>query len=66
MYRAYIQHKMSLITDIRSDTPLFADAILVTGWEVPDSVMDNVLASVILDFILAGSELFHRLRVIYR
>ena len=56
----------SLITDIRSDTPLFADTILVTGWEVPDSVVDNVLASIILDFILAGSELFHRLRVIYR
>ena len=35
----------------------------IPGWEVPKTVWETVLASVILDYILAGSEIFHRLKL---
>jgi hypothetical protein len=37
----------------------------VPGWEVPALVWKTVLASVIMDFTLAGSELFHRVKLHY-
>lgn len=54
------------LVDIRTDSALFSETIVVSGWEVPGSFVDNVVASVILDFVLAGSEVFHRIRVVYR
>lgn len=41
------------------------DQIEVPGWEVPRTVWETVLASVIMDFILAGSEVFHRAKLHY-
>jgi len=41
------------------------DQIEVPGWEVPKTVWETVLASVIMDFILAGSEVFHRVKLHY-
>lgn len=34
-------------------------------WDAGDKVLKAVLASLILDLILAGSELFHKIRLIY-
>jgi len=39
--------------------------IEVPGWKVPPLVWKTVLASVIMDFILAGSEVFHRVKLHY-
>ena len=39
------------------------DQIKVPGWNVPKPVSNTVIASIVLDFVLAGSELFHRIRV---
>ena len=39
------------------------DMIEVPGWEVPPLVWKTVLASVIMDVILAGSEVFHRVKL---
>lgn len=41
------------------------DMIEVPGWKVPPLVWKTVLASVIMDFILAGSEVFHRVKLHY-
>jgi len=35
----------------------------VPGWEVPKEVWDTVAASVVLDFLIAGSELVHRVKL---
>ena len=35
----------------------------VPGWQVPKEVWDAVAASVVLDFIIAGSELVHRVKL---
>lgn len=53
---------------LRTDTDVigFEDPIKVTGWEVPKKVSDTIIASIVFDFILAGSEVFHRLRVRFR
>ena len=32
-------------------------------WETPDVVWDTALASVLLDYIFAGSELVHRIKL---
>ena len=37
--------------------------IEVPGWIVPKLVSNTVIASIVLDFVLAGSELFHRIWV---
>ena len=34
-------------------------------WDAGDKVLKAVLASLILDLILAGSELFHKIRLVY-
>ena len=54
------------LVDIKTDSALFSDTIVVSGWEVPGSFVDNVIASIVLDFLLAGSEIFHKIRVICR
>jgi len=41
------------------------DQIDVPGWEVPTFIWETVLASVILDYVLAGSEVIHRLKLHY-
>ena len=39
------------------------DQIEVLGWSVPKLVSNTVIASIVLDFVLAGSELFHKIWV---
>ena len=34
-------------------------------WDTPAVVWKTVLASVLLDFLLAGSEIFHRVKLHY-
>jgi len=48
---------------LESNTSLIHDRNEVNDWEIPRSFIDTVIASIFLDFILAGSELFHRIRV---
>ena len=40
----------------------FRDQIHVVGWQVPDKVLNCVIASVVFDLLLCGSEVFHRIR----
>ena len=35
----------------------------VPGWQVPKEVWETVAASVVLDFVIAGSELVHRVKL---
>ena len=35
----------------------------VPGWEVPKEVWETVAASVVLDLLIAGSELVHRVKL---
>eukprot|EP00088_Acartia_fossae_P012643 TRINITY_DN1653_c0_g1_i4.p1 TRINITY_DN1653_c0_g1~~TRINITY_DN1653_c0_g1_i4.p1 ORF type:complete len:387 (-),score=68.67 TRINITY_DN1653_c0_g1_i4:867-2027(-) len=51
---------------LESDVPLLHERIEVKGWEVPRPLINSVIASIVLDFVLAGSELFHRIRVKHR
>ena len=38
----------------------------VEGWQVPANVLKTVLASIVLDILFAGSEVFHRVRLMLR
>ena len=53
------------ISGLQLDLPVLElkDQIKVEGWVVPKPVSNTVIASIVLDLILAGSELFHRIRV---
>ena len=35
----------------------------VPGWQVPKEVWETVAARVVLDFVIAGSELVHRVKL---
>ena len=43
--------------------PVRDDIVEVPGWSVPKEVWETVILSVVMDFILAGSELFHRVKL---
>ena len=45
------------------DLPLAAPLLEVPGWQIPDLVWRATLASVVLDLLLAGSEVVHRVRL---
>jgi len=51
------------LIDLETDLSMWSDKISVTGWLVPTSFAKTTIASIVLDFILAGSELFHRIRL---
>ena len=51
---------------LESDVALLNERVIVKGWEIPRPLINTVIASIVLDFILAGSELFHRIRVKHR
>lgn len=38
-------------------------ALAVDGWQVPRTVWETVVASVVMDFLLAGSEVVHRVKL---
>jgi len=43
--------------------PVGEPPLEVPGWQVPKEVWETVAASVVLDFIIAGSELVHRVKL---
>jgi len=43
--------------------PVGDPTIEVPGWEVPKVVWDTVVLSVVMDLLLAGSEIFHRVKL---
>jgi len=52
----------------KTDNPViqFEVHIDVEGWQVPANVLNTVLASIVLDILFAGSEVFHRVRLMLR
>jgi len=48
---------------IKTGTQLLDEVIDVDDWSVPQYILNTVIASIVLDFCLAGSEIFHRIRV---
>lgn len=48
------------------ENKLFEETIKVESWTVPQYFINTVIASIVLDFILAGSEIFHRIRIKFR
>ncbi|XP_023333132.1 uncharacterized protein LOC111704961 [Eurytemora carolleeae] len=56
---------LAWLIGLQLDLPVLElkDQIEVPGWNVPKPVSNTVIASIVLDFVLAGSELFHRIRV---
>ena len=59
---------LAWVIGLQLDQPILElkDQIEVPGWSVPKLVSNTVIVSIVLDFVLAGSELFNRICAKFR